>query len=318
MLLRGLILAGLVLAIPLAAVAEAAEPQPSRPLTPIKKMTAPAGPVQPVSDRVRLPMDLVVSSLAVVSKEVRFKVRNVGGAEKPPGRINYDLTITYYDLSNRQTGVRNYTGIAALTTLSRLKPYQETGEDRVTGHSIHIGENMRLELCINKDQQVREGSYANNCLVKTTRQVLPDLAILDGALYLYKPKKKEPWYKRVGDFLWDVVTGFEFDPSGIGPQDHVRLTLRNNSGVPVTNFDITAGVWGGSGPGRTYKRNFTQVLAPGERRVVAIYIHQDNKRWGDQSCCGATAMVDADQRVTESNEGNNKRSLPTRRVRDHR
>ena len=276
----------------------------------------------PVSapDRVAGTVDLVVSGLAIVSNEVRFRVRNQGLAVKPPGRINYELTVTNYAISPPDVVIstRTFTGIAGITTLSRLGPGQETGEDRVTGHVLGIAENARLQLCINRDQRVAEGNFNNNCLVRTTRQVLPDLAVIDGRLNIYKPKKEDPWYKKVGDFLLDVVTGFEFDPSGLGSQDHVQVTIRNNGGVPVVNYDVTVGISGGGGPSRTYKHTFTDPLAPGVRRTIAVYVHQDNKRWSNAGCCTVTAMVDADQRVRESDEGNNKRALPTARVRDHR
>lgn len=218
------------------------------------------------------PVDLVVSDLFIASGEVRFKVRNAGLSEKKPGRVNYRLTVTRYAISPADSVVsrRSYSGVAALTSLSRLRPYQTTGEDRVTGQRLSLSENMRLELCINPERAVIEGNYGNNCLSRKSQQILPDLAIERGSLNLYEPRKKDPWYKKVGDFLWDVVTGFEFDPSGLGPQDHVALTIINRGGVAVTGFDVTVGVWRPGQSGNTYRWTFSQRLEPGERRNLAV------------------------------------------------
>lgn len=54
------------------------------------------------------------------------------------------------------------------------------------------------------------------------------------------------------------------------------------------------------------------------QQCLAVYVAQDNDRWTDSVCCGVTAMVDASQKISEADEGNNKLSLPTVRVRDHR
>ena len=295
--------------------------QPAKPAGPAQApVTAPPATVVAPDLRQVGPPDLVVSDLFIASNEVRFKVRNIGLGEKSPGQIHYRLTVTTYAISpaDQIVGTRQFTGIAAITSLSRLRPGQESGDDRVAGQRVGLSENMRLELCINPDGALAEASLANNCLTRTSRQVLPDLELVRGQFRLYAPRKEDPWYKKVGDFLWDVVTGFEFDPSGLGPQDHVQLVIRNNGGVPVTGFDVMVGLTHPGRDSRSFQRTFTQTLAPGETRTIAVYVHQDNKRWSATSCCEVVAMLDGAQRISESDEGNNKKALSTARVRDHR
>ena len=281
----------------------------------------PAGPVPraPVVKGADGAPDLVVSDLLVVSREVRFKVRNVGGGTKPGGRVNYALTATYFDGSGRPTGSKSYAGVAALTSLARLGPGQETGEDRVTGQTVFIAEQMRLDLCINPDRAVAESTYDNNCLSKTSAEVLPDIAVTGGRLNLFKPKEEESTLEKIGDFIWDTITlSHEFDPSGIS-QDHVIVTIRNNGKVPVTNFEVAVGVWKTTGgTGKLWRTTFKDVLGPGESKRAGMYIDPDRSRWSDTTCCQVEAAVDPDGRIIEFDESNNKMILPTVRVRDHR
>lgn len=65
--------------------------------------------------------DLIVSDLFLNGNEVRFKVRNIGSGEKRPATMNYALSV---QLSGAAQA--NYTGIAAITSLYRLRPNEET------------------------------------------------------------------------------------------------------------------------------------------------------------------------------------------------
>lgn len=299
---------GLFLAVASYGSSYAASP-PVKPAAPPAKAAPPPGTIP----------DLVVSDLFIViaSNEVRFKVKNVGNAEKAPGRINYDLTATYFGGSGGVTSTRNFTAIAAFTSLSRLPPNQETAEDRVTGQNIAITGKMNLRLCINRDAQVAESNYANNCLSRTAAELFPDLAVTGGRLNLYKPPEDDPWYEDVGEFIWDTITfSHEFDHLSL-PMDHVQVTFRNNGVLPLVNFTVGVGVWKGDSLVKTYKTTYKETLAPGQVRHARVYLGLDKSRWRDKSCCKVTAMVDEDDKITETNEDNNKMALPTVRVREH-
>lgn len=291
---------------------------------PAAKGTGPVGPVVITPDSTRIgpavgdpsaPPDLTVSRIDVVSGEVRFRVSNRGSGEKKPGRVNYFLTIDYFDLSGRQTGTKTFSDAAGITSLSRLRPGFQAGEDRASRANLPIAERMRITLCINSDRRVEEANYDNNCLSRDSQQTLADLELVSARFELYRrvvKKKKGPWWKRAGKWLWDLVT-VEFDESGI-PFDNIVLTVRNNGSVPVTNFEIKAGL----GPNLGYfSTTYTDVLQPGQTRRATIYVASEGL-WEDASCCDGAAMVDSNERVTESDEGNNKKPITTVRIRDHR
>jgi len=268
-----------------------------------------------VAMRYKASPDLTVSDIFLASDEVRFKVKNIADfAVKRPGRVNYHLTARA-PASNPQT----YEGIAALTSLARLRPGEETGEDRVTGHGIPVSSGSQLTLCINQDKKIPESNYNNNCLTRVSGQLLPDLAVTGGRLNLFKPKKKDSRF----DFFVDCITNFgcEFDTSGhLG--DFIDVHVRNAGNLPVAHFDVVVGYWSdGDSGGETLRKKVTKRVEPGEGAKVTFFLSRSSSRWGDQGCCGVTAMVDADQKITEFNEGNNKKSLSTVRlkaVRDHR
>ena len=268
-----------------------------------------------VEMRYKASPDLTVSDIFLASDEVRFKVKNIAGfAAKRPGKVNYHLTARA-PASNPQT----YEGIAALTSLARLRPGEETGEDRVTGHGVPLSSGSQLTLCINQDKKIPESNYDNNCLTRVSGQLLPDLAVTGGRLNLFKPPKDEGAL----DFFVDCITNFgcEFDTSGhVG--DTIDVHVRNAGNLPVAHFDVVVGYHsdGGSG-GETLKKKVTKRVEPGKGTKVTFFLSRSSARWGDQGCCGVTAMVDPDQKITEFNEGNNKKALPTVRlkaVRDHR
>ncbi|HEX9878702.1 MAG TPA: CARDB domain-containing protein [Candidatus Binatia bacterium] len=259
--------------------------------------------------------DLTVSDLFIASDEVRFKVKNIDDiAVKKPGRVNYQLTVTA-----PSTVPKTFEGLAALTTLARLNPQEETGEDRVTGHNVPLLSNTRLSLCINPDRKIPEANYENNCLTRVPGQFLPDLAVSGGRMNLFKPPEDDGLL----DFLADCVTNFgcEFDTSG-HTGDYIDVVVRNTGNLPMTNFDVLVGYWseGGSGS-QTLKQKVSSRVEPGRSTKVTFYLGSSSSRWGDAGCCGVTAMVDPDQKITEFDEGNNKKSLATVRltaVRDHR
>ena len=268
-----------------------------------------------VEMRYKASPDLTVSDIFLASDEVRFKVKNIDDfAVKRPGKVNYHLTARA-PASNPQ----NYEGIAALTSLARLRPGEESGEDRVIGHGVPVSSGSQLTLCINQDKKIPESNYDNNCLTRVSGQLLPDLAVTGGRLNLFKPKKKDSTF----DFFVDCITNFgcEFDTSGhVG--DTIDVHVRNAGNLPVAHFDVVVGYWsdGGSG-GETLRKKVTKRIEPGKGTKVTFFLSRSSARWGDQGCCGVTAMVDPDQKITEFNEGNNKKALPTVRlkaVRDHR
>ncbi len=300
-------------------------PPPLNPGTPpAQKGTGPVGPVVITPDSTRRaplggdpsgPPDLMVSRIEVVSGEVRFRVSNRGPGEKKPGRVNYFLTIDYFDLSGRQTTSRSFTDAAGITSLSRLRAGFQAGEDRASRANLPIAERMRITLCINSDRRVEEANYDNNCLTRDSQQTLSDLELVSARFELYRrvaKKKKGSWLSRAGKWVWDLVT-VEFDESGI-PYDNIVLTIRNNGSVPVTNFEIKAGL----GPSLGYfSTTYTDVLQPGQTRRATLFVASEGL-WEDTSCCSGAAMVDSNERVTESDEGNNKKPITTVRIRDHR
>ena len=268
-----------------------------------------------VEMRYKASPDLTVSQVFIASDEVRFTVKNIHGfAVKKPGRVNFRLTATA-----PSTSTKTFDGIAALTSLARLGAGEETGEDRVTERSVPVSSGSRLTLCINHDKKIPESNYDNNCLTRVAGQLLPDLAVTGGRLNLFKPKKKGSRF----DFFVDCITNFgcEFDTSG-RVSDFIDVHVRNTGNVPVTNFDVVVGYWSNSGSaGETLKKKVTKRVEPGKGTKVTFFLSRSSSRWGDQGCCGVTAMVDPDQKITEFNEGNNKKSLSTVRlkaVRDHR
>lgn len=268
-----------------------------------------------VEMRYKASPDLTVSDIFLASDEVRFKVKNIADfAVKRPGRVNYHL-VARAPASIPQT----FEGIAALTSLARLRPGEETGEDRVTGQGVPVSSGSQLTLCINQDKKIPESNYDNNCLTRVSGQLLPDLAVTGGRLNLFKPKKKD---STLGFFV-DCITNFgcEFDTSGhVG--DTIDVHVRNAGNLPVAHFDVVVGYWSdGDSGGETLRKKVTKRVEPGKGTKVTFFLSRNSSRWGDQGCCGVTAMVDPDQKITEFNEGNNKKALPTVRlkaVRDHR
>jgi len=268
-----------------------------------------------VEMRYKTSPDLTVSDIFLASDEVRFKVKNIADfAVKRPGKVNYHLTARAL-----ASAPRTYEGIAALTSLARLRPGEETGEDRVTGHGVPVSSGSQLTLCINQDKKIPESNYDNNCLTRVSGQLLPDLAVTGGRLNLFKPKKKD---STLGFFV-DCITNFgcEFDTSGhVG--DTIDVHVRNAGNLPVAHFDVVVGYWSdGDSGGETLRKKVTKRVEPGKGTKVTFFLSRSSSRWGDQGCCGVTAMVDPDQKITEFDEGNNKKSLSTVRlkaVRDHR
>ena len=286
--------------------------------------TTPIGPAVIDRDNTRLapqandppsgPPDLTVSRIEIVSEEIRFRVRNQGPGEKLPGRINYLVTVEYFDLAGN-SNTRTHRGIAGLTSLARLLPGQETGPDRVTRANLPIGGRMHVTVCINEDQVVAEETYGNNCLMRTTKETLSDLELVSVRFELYRrvaKKKKGPWWKRAGKWIWDAVT-VEFDESGI-PFDHIVLTIRNNGDVPVTNFEIKAGL---VETGGLYSTTYTDLLQPGETTTAKIVVASEGL-WEKNGCCQGSAMVDPANKITEFEESNNKKAMTTIRIRDHK
>ncbi len=268
-----------------------------------------------VEMRYKASPDLTVSDIFLASDEVRFMVKNIADfAVKRPGKVNYHLTARA-PASYPQT----YEGIAALTSLARLRPGEGTGEDRVTGQGVPVSSGSQLTLCINQDKKIPESNYDNNCLTRVSGQLLPDLAVTGGRLNLFKPPKDEGFF----DFLADCITNFgcEFDTSGhVG--DTIDVHIRNAGNLPVAHFDVVVGYRSDGDPGgETLRKMVTKRVEPGKGTKVTFFLSRSFSRWDDQRCCGVTAMVDPDQKITEFNEGNNKKALPTVRlkaVRDHR
>lgn len=258
--------------------------------------------------------DLTVSQVEIVSEEIRFRVRNQGPGEKLPGRINYLVTVEYFDLAGN-SNTRTHRGVAGLTSLSRLLPGQQTGPDRVTRANLSIGGRMHVTVCINEDQVVAEENYGNNCLMRTTKETLSDLELVSVRFELYRrvaKKNKGSWWKRAGKWIWDAVT-VEFDESGI-PFDHIVLTIRNNGDVPVTNFEIKAGL---VETGGLYSTTYTDLLQPGATTTAKILVASEGL-WDKNGCCQGSAMVDPANKITEFEESNNKKAMTTIRIRDHK
>ena len=295
--------------------ADLIKPTVTKPLK-IKKssQTKPAGTIP-------LPYpDLTVTDLFFASGEVRFRVKNIGRQSKKPGKINYQLTVQLLSQGGSVVSTNTYQSIAAITSLSKLAPGQTTPIDRVSGKRIPQHEWMRLTLCINKDHKLLETNYANNCTTKTSRQLLADLKVVDGRLILYKPKKKKGILRRIGEFIWDLRDGIQFDVSGV-KDDYIVVYVRNNGQESVTNFQLSVGLNHPGGVSKTYTRTYHDVIAPGKTLRAYFYVDKDKKRYSSSTCCYVVAAVDPFNKIKESNESNNKKVLRVIKrdnIRDHR
>jgi len=288
-------------------------------LKPLKLNAASGGPKLELGSP-----DLIVSRLEFVNKEIRFRVKNIGRGVKKPGRLMYRLQVQTLNTSNRPVSSRTYTGVAALATLSRLARGQESGDNRLTRVSLPL--NMRVTLCINKSttpgQLLLESNYANNCLTKNSRQLLPDLEVMGGRLFLAKPREKKGLIRRIGEFWWDVVTlDTGFDVRGI-KYNQVIVHIRNNGDVALAHFKIAVGVSiPGSPGGKTFYADYRKPLLPGRIVRASVYVGPDKARYKNKNCCLVIVAADPYDRIREVNESNNKKSLPVIRegnIRDHR
>ena len=259
--------------------------------------------------------DLIVSRLEYADKELRFRVRNIGQGTKKPGRLYYRLTIQGSGQPARVT-----TGVAAMATLSRLRRGQESGDNRILRVSLPL--RARVTLCINQGQLSRpllESNYSNNCRTMSGRDLMPDLQVVGGYVVLYKPKKKPSRLRSVGSFLWDIVTGFKFDVSGIA-QDKAVIHIRNGGKVPLLSFRVAVGV-SVAGQGKTFYLNYLGKLDPGKTVRAKVFLDPNKKWYNNKACCYAVVALDPANKIDESNESNNKKVLSVIRaenIRDHR
>ena len=257
--------------------------------------------------------DLTVTELFLVGDEARFKVQNRGLGEKKPGQVNYALSLQYPNGTNA-----TYSGIAGITSLSRLRTLEETAEDRVSQHNLpNISDGVVLTLCINPDQQVPESSYDNNCLSQTAGDVLPDLTIVGGGLKLRHYRvPDQPWYEDVLDTIGDVLCptspGIDFDTSA-PPANTATVKIRNRGGVPVMNFRVTVESSTSQLGDRVWQRQITEMLNPGETRDIDIHVYDLPQRG---AVFDVLATIDSDDAIDEAQENNNTLNLPL--VRDHR
>lgn len=253
------------------------------------------------------PPDLTVSRLEIVSEEIRFRVLNRGPGEKKPGRIEYYLEVVYYGSGGNSSPVQTYGGLMPLTSLARLGPGQETGEDRIV-RRLTIGQRMGLKLCVNPEQAVVEENYDNNCLERIVEQ-RPDLEIVEAYMEGFRKRPTEetaPWWRRAAGAARDFA---DFDTSGKRIHIDVVLRVRNNGRVPASGFDVFVALWKEDGSGGEQRETtYPDVLEPRETGEIKIrVISKDLLR--NATCCGGTAIVDHTKRVPEANEGNNKTSI---------
>ena len=113
----------------------------------------------------------------------------------------------------------------------------------------------------------------------------------------------------------------DFDTSGKNPNpgDDVVLTIRNNGSVPVSNFEVFVSLWKEDGSGNIQHRmTYTDILQPGQTGKARLRVRSSTDLRKNTSCCGGTAVVDLPEKVQETNEHNNKMSIDTVWVTDHR
>jgi len=304
-------------ALPLQTPPPAKVAPPLTPATPSQK-----GPVKAITPGggAGLP-DLVVSDLFLVGDEIRFKVKNIGTGEKKPAEINYHVTIKYPGLG-RPDGYQ-FKAIAGITSLARLRPGEETPEDRATHFRPQLGSSMIITLCINDFSRIPESNFDNNCLTKDASALLSDLTITHARIDLVSFKKPDkPWYEDVAGYVGDLLCpsspGIEFDTSGVTSNVAV-LTVKNNGGVRAANFDVAVSSEGGLLEKGNWKLRVKDLLEPGKSGQVSISVGQAQCRPGDKKCRSSVrATVDPDDKVLETLEDNNSLKVATVLVRDHR
>jgi hypothetical protein len=290
---------------------------PTTPATPIPK--GPATTITPGGGGA-LP-DLIVSDLFLVGDEIRFKVKNIGQGEKKPAEINYHVTIKYPGLGKPEG--YQFKAIAGITSLARLRPGEETPEDRVTAFHPQLGSMMVITLCVNNFSPKPESNFDNNCLTKDASALLSDLTITQARIDLVSFKKPDkPWYEDVGDFFGDLLCptspGIDFDTSGMAPNVAV-VTVKNNGAVPASNFSVAVTSEGGLLEKGTRKVRVTDVIEPRGSKQVSIYVGLAQCRPGDKKCRSSVrATVDPEDKVLETLEDNNSLKVATVLVRDHR
>jgi len=255
--------------------------------------------------------DLIVSRLEYANKEIRFRIKNIGRGTKKPGQLGYSLKIQTLNSSNRVVSTRNYTGVAALASISRLRRGQESGDNRITRANLPL--NMIITLCINKglprSRLLRESNTRNNCLSKNTVQLLPDLEVGPGHLVLYKPDTKGGFFRNAGHFVVDLVSGNAgFDTRGI-LDDAIRVYIRNRGKVAVHSFRIYFSVVIRGKTGQTYTRQIRKKLLPGKSIRIDMWVGRVKERYYSKRCCFVMVAVDPANSIREVNESNNKKIL---------
>ena len=239
--------------------------------------------------------DLTVTSIDIVGGEVRFTVKNIGGGDKPPGRIMYHL-------DTRKGGYAgpSFERVAALTSLARLHPNQDL-EERVV--QFPIASNLSsVQVCINPREVVEEVSYLNNCLRKDSKELMPDLEVVWAKISLHPPPKDQSFYEDVKDFL-----SVEFDTSGSAVGPFVKLRIRNN-GVRVIKYFVRVVLSGNDSEEQTHEVEITEPIGPGETRTDRVPYTHKSSFWDDRSF-GGQAIVDSQRDILEFDEGNNEKRL---------
>lgn len=151
--------------------------QPPRPGTPSGIETSPSLGTPSTENLRAVPLretgtpNLRVSRLEYVTGEMRFRVHNVGTAQKAPGEVRYRMQVHYTD------GQQVHEGVAGMTSLARIAAGGEGPEDRAAGYSVNPAKLVSVEFCINPDRRVEESDYTDNCRTFSAQALRWDVTV---------------------------------------------------------------------------------------------------------------------------------------------